>query len=105
MTGSAIAGRTREELEGLIGFFVNTLALRLDLSGEPSFREVLRRTQQVALEAYEHQETPFEALVAALQPERALSRSPLIQVMFVFHNTPAPVVRFCGVEASVEEPS
>ena len=103
LTGSAIAGRTRGELEGLIGFFVNTLALRLDLSGEPSFREVLRRTQQVALEAYEHQETPFEALVAALQPERALSRSPLIQVMFVFHNTPAPTVCFDGVEASVEE--
>ncbi len=103
ITGSAIAGRTRAELEGLIGFFVNTLALRLDLSGDPGFRTLLRRMQQLALEVYEHQETPFETLVAAVQPERGLSRSPLFQVMFVFHNTPAPMIQFSGVEGCVEE--
>ncbi len=103
ITGSAIAGRTRAELEGLIGFFVNTLALRLDLSGDPGFRTLLRRMQQLALEVYEHQETPFETLVTALQPERDLSRSPLFQVLFVFHNTPAPTIQFSGVEGCVEE--
>jgi amino acid adenylation domain-containing protein len=103
VTGSAIAGRTRAELDGLIGFFVNTLALRLDLSGAPDFRTLLRRMQQLAIEAYEHQDTPFEALVAALQPERDLSRSPLFQVLFVFHNTPAPAIRFSGIEGCVEE--
>ncbi len=102
ITGSAIAGRTHAELEGLIGFFVNTLALRLDLSGEPDFRTLLRRMQQLALEVYEHQETPFETLVTAIQPERDLSRSPLFQVLFVFHNTPAPTIQLSGAEGCVE---
>ncbi len=99
--GSPVAGRTRRELEGVIGFFVNTLALRSDLGGDPVFREVLRRVRDVTLDAYEHQEAPFEKVVEAVVRERDLSRSPLFQVMFVLQNTPdQSPVRLEGLQLS-----
>ncbi|HYG63482.1 MAG TPA: amino acid adenylation domain-containing protein, partial [Thermoanaerobaculia bacterium] len=96
VVGSPVAGRERREFEGLIGFFLNTLALRTDLSGRPTFRELLRRVRTVALEAYSHQEVPFEMLLADLQPERDLSRTPLFQVMFNMLNLPMEKVDVTG---------
>ncbi|SIO25216.1 amino acid adenylation domain-containing protein [Singulisphaera sp. GP187] len=88
--GTPIANRNRAEIEGLIGYFVNMLALRADLSGDPSFRELLGRVRQVALEAYEHQDLSLDKLIEIIQPPRDLSRTPLFQVMFVLQNAPMP---------------
>jgi amino acid adenylation domain-containing protein len=95
--GSPIANRNRRETEELIGFFANTLVMRADLAGNPSFRELLRRVREFALGAYDHQDLPFEKLVAELHPQRDQSRNPLFQVMFVLQNTPDAVTGLPGI--------
>ena len=98
--GTPIANRNRADIEPLIGFFVNTLVLRTDLSGDPSFRDLLKRVREIAFSAYAHQDMPFEKIVDALQPERNLSYTPLFQVMLVFQNTPQRIQEFPGMSVS-----
>jgi amino acid adenylation domain-containing protein len=87
--GTAMAGRNRPELENLVGMFINILPLRTDLSDQPSFRELLRRVREVCLQAYQHQDMPFEKLVEELNPSRGLSRNPFFQVLFDVVNMPS----------------
>ncbi|MCP5425323.1 MAG: amino acid adenylation domain-containing protein [Gammaproteobacteria bacterium] len=98
--GSPISNRGRRETETLIGFFVNTLALRIDLTGEPSFQTLLGRVRRVALDAYTHQDLPFEKLVEELQPERDPSRSPLFQVAFSHQQASSARLDLPGLEVS-----
>lgn len=90
--GTPVANRVRAEVEGLIGYFINMLALRADVAGNPTFRELLGRVRAESLGAFEHQELPLERLVEELHPGRDLSRTPLFQVMFVFQNNEVPDV-------------
>jgi len=93
LVGTPIAGRNRSGIEGLIGFFVNTLVLRTSVSGTDTYAELLKRVQQTCLDAYDHQELPYEKLVEELQPERDLSLPPLFNVMFAVQNAPMPPLR------------
>lgn len=97
VVGSPIANRTRVELESLIGLLMNTLVLRADLSGNPTFRDFLARVGRVCVDAYAHQDLPFERLLEELNPERTLSHSPLFQVMMTLQNAPAAPPRLAGL--------
>ncbi|HEX5883538.1 MAG TPA: amino acid adenylation domain-containing protein, partial [Pyrinomonadaceae bacterium] len=103
VVGTPVAGRESRELEGLIGFFVNTLVLRTELDAERSFTEVLKRVREVCLEAYAHQEVPFERLVEELAPQRELSHGPLFQVLFALQNAPLPQIDLPGLRMRVED--
>jgi len=105
LVGSGVANRRLREIEGLVGMIVNTVVLRTDFSGDPTFREALHRVRETALQAYAHQDLPFELLVRELQPERDLSRNPLFQVLFSFHDAPMPDMELPGLTASFLERS
>jgi non-ribosomal peptide synthetase component F len=96
--GTDIANRTTPETERMIGFFINLLPLHTDLSGDPSFRELVSRVREVALGAYAHQDIPFDKLVEDLQPERSLSHNPIVQALFVMQNIPPQRRELSGLE-------
>jgi amino acid adenylation domain-containing protein/non-ribosomal peptide synthase protein (TIGR01720 family) len=100
VVGSPVAGRTRTEVEGLIGLFVNTLVLRTAVGSELTFAELLQRVQRTVLDALAHQELPFEMLVDELHPDRTLSHSPLVPVLFAFQNVPTAAVELPGLALS-----
>ena len=98
LIGTPVAGRTTVELEGLIGPVLRTLVLRNDLSGNPTFRELLARIRETSLEAMSRQDLPFEKLLETLQPDRALSHSPIFQVLFNFRNVPHQLVSLTATQ-------
>jgi microcystin synthetase protein McyA len=101
--GTAIANRNLPQIEKLIGFFVNTLVLRTDVSGNPSFLDLLKRVREVTLDAYNHQDLPFDQLVEEIQPERNLSHNPLFQVWFALNNSPMPSLEIGELTLSISE--
>jgi non-ribosomal peptide synthetase component F len=100
VVGTDVANRNLVEVEGVIGFFVNQLPMRTNLAGDPTFRELLQRVRKVSLEAYAHQEIPFDRLVDALKLERSLRYSPLFQVKLVLQNTPVQVLEISELTLS-----
>src|SRR5436309_4528556 len=96
--GTVIANRNRQEVEGLIGFFANTVLLRSEVTGNQSFRQLLATARDVSLQAYMHQDLPFEKLVEALHPDRDPRRQPLVQVMLAFQNAPLPEMELGGLK-------
>ncbi len=103
VVGTPVAGRNREDLEGVVGYFANVLALRADLRGSPTFADVLARTRATCLGAYDHQEIPFEALVAELSRGIRPSHAPIFQTMFVLLNAEPPAARLDGADVSLED--
>ena len=102
LVGTPIAGRTHTELEGLIGFFINTLVVRMHVSGQPTFREILEQIKDTCLQAYSHQDLPFEKLVEVLQPVRDPSRHPLFQVMFQVFTKESTSLSLPGIHITQE---
>ncbi|MGH9765788.1 MAG: non-ribosomal peptide synthetase, partial [Blastocatellia bacterium] len=100
VVGSPIANRNRSDIEGLIGFFVNTLAYRADLSGNPTFRSLLERVKETTLQAYAHQDLPFERVVEELHPDRNAGYNPIFQVAFALQNAPAEELNLDGLVLS-----
>ncbi|WP_328540612.1 non-ribosomal peptide synthetase [Streptomyces sp. NBC_00344] len=99
VVGTPVAGRSGAEVENVVGFFVNTLGVRADLSGTPTFAELLARVREATLDGYEHQDVPFERVVEELRPERDLSRTPVFQTMFALRDTAATALRVPGTTA------